>query len=198
MGSVCPPPSLPGPNWGGLTSWPQLNWVVVPVASVSFPVSQGGLHSHCVQHCIVQAGCNQADESCISKNALRVFFFLHVEEMRWDTCAHKRLLMQKCLFFFFKARTQLEGPEPLRIFTICARWSVRLRRCDASPAVHALIRLAVSPCLAFAICGKRIQPRIKHPFFRDRRSDCKDVAARPFYLFNYSITRVAVVLISGL
>lgn len=66
-----PPPSLSSPNWGGLTSWPKLNWVVVPVASVSFPVSQGGLHSHCVRHCIVQAGCNQADESRISRNTLR-------------------------------------------------------------------------------------------------------------------------------
>lgn len=66
-------PPFPGPNWGGLTSWPELNWVVVPVASVSFPVSQGGLHSHCVRHCIVQAGCNQADESRISRNTLRAF-----------------------------------------------------------------------------------------------------------------------------
>lgn len=72
MCSACPPPSLlPGPNWGGLTSWPELNWVVLPVASVSFPVSQGGLHSHCVRHCIVLAGCNQADESRISRNTLR-------------------------------------------------------------------------------------------------------------------------------
>lgn len=74
MCSVCPPPSPPSPNWGGLTSWTQLNWVVVPVASVSFPVSQGGLHSHCARHCIVQTGCNQADESRISRNTLRVFF----------------------------------------------------------------------------------------------------------------------------
>lgn len=75
MCSVCSPPSLPNPNWGALTSWPELNWVVVPVASVSFPVSQGGLHSHCVRHFIVQAGCNQADESRISRNTLRAFFF---------------------------------------------------------------------------------------------------------------------------
>lgn len=109
MCSVCPPPSLPGPNWGGSTSWPQLNWVVVPVASVSFPVSQGGLHSHCVQHCIVQAGCNQADESCISKRALRVFFFLHVGEMLLGTCARKGLEMQN--FWFLKgARSQI-GPS---------------------------------------------------------------------------------------
>lgn len=76
MCSVCSPPSLPNPNWGALTSWPELNWVVVPVASVSFPVSQGGLHSHCVRHFIVQAGCNQADESRISRNTLRAFFLM--------------------------------------------------------------------------------------------------------------------------
>ena len=84
-------PPFPGPNWGGLTSWPELNWVVVPVASVSFPVSQGGLHSHCVRHCIVQAGCNQADESRISRNTLRAFLCACVmsENCLRDTHTHK-------------------------------------------------------------------------------------------------------------
>lgn len=136
MGSVCPPPSLPGPNWGGLTSWPQLNWVVVPVASVSFPVSQGGLHSHCVQHCIVQAGCNQADESCISKNALRVFFFPPCWRNAVRYLCTQTSVNAKMSFWFFLKRVHRRTRAAENFYHLCTLersftqvWRVTGRAC---------------------------------------------------------------------
>lgn len=132
------------------------------MASVSFAVSQGGLHSHCVQHCIVQAGCNQADESRTSKNTLGFFPPSMLEkscellvrtngEKHSDAFRRARAAEKCCRFFCF-------------FLSIRARRSAGSRRCDAAPAVHALISLAVAPHLAFAICGKLIQLRIKRPF----------------------------------
>lgn len=166
MCSVCPPPSLPSPNWGGLTSWPELNWVVVPVASVSFPVSQGGLHSHCVRHCIVQAGCNQADESRISRNTLRAFFVSEKNcEMPIHTSVHTqirghpRIKAQKCTVFLHMrlcayslySLTQQEfiwwirvGPSCWEFVMFCLFMSIKslvLCGCDVSWVVHAVINL---------------------------------------------------------
>lgn len=190
MCSVRLPPSLPGPNWGRLTSWPQLNWVVVPVASVSLPVSQGGLHSHCVQQCIVQAGCNQADESCIPKHTLGASSFLHVGGMPWDTCAHT-MQMQK-----YHCSESAYAAERLPSFyhsRMLKRWFTQVCRLPGRACAY-------PSCSRFSFCRLReTNPAPNHPsFLRDRRSDGKDVAPRPFYLFHYSIARVAGVLISGL
>lgn len=167
MCSVCPPPSLPGPNWGGLTSWPELNWVVVPVAGVSFSVSQGGLHSHCVRHCIVQAGCNQADESSISRNTLRAFFMSKkCCEILTHACTHAELRVdpqikpQECTVILYArtythsslhSPTQQEfiwwirkGPSCWEFVMFCLFMSIKSLvecRCDVSLAVLAEINL---------------------------------------------------------
>ena len=158
MCSVCPPPSLPSPNWGGLTSWPELNWVVVPVASVSFPVSQGGLHSHCVRHCIVQAGCNQADESRISRNTLRAFKCLrsaarypHTRSKNKKECTvitHTHvvslysLTQQEFIWWIRKSCWEF--------VMFCLFMSIKslvLRRCCVALAAHVAINLFFSFCL---------------------------------------------------
>lgn len=177
------------------------------MASVSFPVSQGGLHSHCVQHCIVQAGCNQADESCISKNALRgCFFFFSLLPPCWEKCCEIPVQMQR------KKKHPKTKPQPFFLFVLFFRKStrafirIRLERWFTQvppPPQHHFFPTRSRWCslfLAFAICGSINSP----PSPRNQKSKrplpltVRTLPRRLFYLFNYPITRVAGVLISGL